>query len=535
MKKTPMRSVMLDCSRDAVYTVETLRTYFKLLSEMGYNSVQLYTEDTYEIDGEPYFGYLRGRYSKAELRELDAIAASFGLELIPCIQTLAHLGGMVRWKSYASIVDCNDILLVGEPRTYELIEKMFRTLSECFTSRRVNIGMDEAHMVGLGKYLDRYGYENRFDILLRHLNRVNEIAVKYGFTPMMWSDMFFRLANGGKYETTGEPFPEEIVRLVPSNIELIYWDYYRTEKAGYDRMIAAHKQFKNPIIFAGGDWSWVGFAPDNHYSIRASRAAISACRDGGVSEIIMTSWGDDGAECSIFATLPALLTVAEYANGNFDDQSIAEKFKKLIGMDMETFLALDEINLQSNAERVCNPSKYMLYSDPFLGFLDYTVDPCAAARFTAIKEKLEVGATNSTFGYIFRTLADLSSVLELKYTLGLRTREAYRSGNRTSVAALLPDYEEIERRLKQFYAAFTYQWEAEAKPHGFEKQDLRIGGLIARLSHCRKILAEYAEGKKDRIESLEEDILTPLSEKTPASTPIRYNNWLYTANNNELE
>ena len=46
---------MIDCSRDAVYTKETLKEFFALLSEMGYTNVQLYTEDTFEVKGEPYF------------------------------------------------------------------------------------------------------------------------------------------------------------------------------------------------------------------------------------------------------------------------------------------------------------------------------------------------------------------------------------------------------------------------------------------------------------------------------------------------
>ena len=56
MDKIKSLGVMLDCSRDAVYSVETLKTYFDLLAKMGYDSVQLYTEDTYEAEGEPYFG-----------------------------------------------------------------------------------------------------------------------------------------------------------------------------------------------------------------------------------------------------------------------------------------------------------------------------------------------------------------------------------------------------------------------------------------------------------------------------------------------
>ena len=195
---------MLDCSRDAVYTTETLKEFFALLSEMGYTNVQLYTEDTFEVEGEPYFGYLRGRYSKSELKELDHFASENGLELIPCIQTLAHLGGITRWSEYRPCTDFDDILLIGEERTYTLIENMFKTCAECFTSRRINIGMDEAHMVGLGKYLDKHGFKNRLTLLSEHLRRVLSIAKKYGFRPMMWSDMFFRLVNGGTYGMGGE-------------------------------------------------------------------------------------------------------------------------------------------------------------------------------------------------------------------------------------------------------------------------------------------------------------------------------------------
>ena len=83
--------VMIDMSRNAVMSVDGLKRFLPLLKKMGYNCVMLYTEDTYEVDGEPYFGYMRGRYSKAEMKELDAFAASIGITMIPCIQTLAHL------------------------------------------------------------------------------------------------------------------------------------------------------------------------------------------------------------------------------------------------------------------------------------------------------------------------------------------------------------------------------------------------------------------------------------------------------------
>ena len=99
--------VMIDMSRNAVMSMDGLKRFLPLLRKMGYNCVMLYTEDTYEVDGEPYFGYLRGRYSKQELKEIDAFSASLGMTVIPCIQTLAHLNALFRWDIVPR--DCDNI------------------------------------------------------------------------------------------------------------------------------------------------------------------------------------------------------------------------------------------------------------------------------------------------------------------------------------------------------------------------------------------------------------------------------------------
>lgn len=117
--------VMMDCSRNAVPSVEFLKGYILSLALMGYNELQLYTEDTYEVEGEPLFGYMRGRYSIKELREIVDYAAQFDIEVVPCIQTLAHVNQLLRWDKYNEVRDIDDILLVGEEKTYELIDKMF--------------------------------------------------------------------------------------------------------------------------------------------------------------------------------------------------------------------------------------------------------------------------------------------------------------------------------------------------------------------------------------------------------------------------
>lgn len=499
--------IMLDCSRNGVLKVAAVKNYIDILARLGYNCLMLYTEDTYEVEGQPFFGYLRGRYTQAELKELDAYAAQKGMELIPCIQTLAHLNAIVRWNAYKPFTDTRDILLAEDDRTYALIEDMFATLSKCFTSRIVNIGMDEAHMVGLGKYLDTHGYQNRFEILTRHLDRVCQIAEKHGFHPIMWSDMFFRLCNNGVYTQANPRIPgPEVVAAVPKNVDLVYWNYYSEEKHLIDGMIQAHRVFDNPLWFAGGFWTWTGFVPKNALSIRRTKLAMASLREHNIRNAVFTIWGDDGQECSVFSILPALYYTSQLAKGITDETQIKEGFRQAFGISFDDFLLLDLPGGAPWAEgTVGNPDKYLFYNDPFLGFFDSNIPE--APHYDLCADKLAPLADHPQFGYLFRLEEKLCRFLQGKMTLGLRTRAAYRAGDIAQLQALVKEYGQLLERLEEFYQALKARWYQENKPFGFEVQDIRIGGLKQRLTHCRQRLEDYLAGKLPQLAELEETIL----------------------------
>ncbi|MGM9631937.1 MAG: hypothetical protein ACI3XL_02455 [Eubacteriales bacterium] len=63
MKKFEKFGIMIDMSRNAVMNVPTIKKHLTVINKVGYNCAFLYMEDTYYIEREPYFGYLRGRYS----------------------------------------------------------------------------------------------------------------------------------------------------------------------------------------------------------------------------------------------------------------------------------------------------------------------------------------------------------------------------------------------------------------------------------------------------------------------------------------
>ena len=83
--------VMLDAAKYAVMKPEQVKKFAKTIKSFGYNMIELYVEDTYQVDGEPYFGYMRGGYTKEQLKDIVSYCNGIGVEVIPCMQTLAHL------------------------------------------------------------------------------------------------------------------------------------------------------------------------------------------------------------------------------------------------------------------------------------------------------------------------------------------------------------------------------------------------------------------------------------------------------------
>ncbi len=520
MKRFDSLGVMIDCSRDAVPNVPRLKRFLDTIAKMGYNVAMLYTEDTYEVENEPYFGYKRGRYSMEELRELDRYASNLGIELVPYIQTLAHLGSLTRWRAYRhKVFDIGDILLIDEPRTYELIENMFRSIAKTFTSRRVHIGYDEAHHVGLGKYLDTHGFTDRYELLLKHLNRVCEIARKYGFeTMMLANDLFFNLSPGVFSVDEVRTFPAEITEKVPHDCATVYWDYFATDPKRYDAMMKSSKNLSGKVWFSGGAWTWGTFSPHNRYSMKRNEIAMASCIRNGVREAFFTLWGDNGGECAYESILPALMHIAALANG-LSGMEMKEKFFEITGERFDDFMDLDlpnyifgeDVPVESPyfQHSACNYCKTHLYDDPFLGTMSASLQADDDSLLADYAKRLHVNAEKSQdYGFLYEAMACLCDVLHKKLLLAKKTRALYEANDKEGLRALAErDYTECIVRLRAFYKAFRNQWYAINKTYGFEVHDARLGGLERRLENCKERLLAYVSGEISEIAELEEALL----------------------------
>lgn len=516
---------MADCSRNAVARVDTLKHLVRQAALMGYHFIGLYLEDTLAIPEEPYFGYMRGAYTKEEIAEVVRYAELFGVEIRPYVETLAHLNQITRYEHYQKFIDTDDILLAGDERTYEFLDHYLKAVSDAFPSRRVNLGMDEAHMVGLGKYLDAHGYQNRVEIIQKHLERVMEICRKYGLQPQMWSDMFFRLAFGGEYYVKDKPMAENV--KIPEGLELVYWDYYSADEEHYDDMLRQHRKLTDKVSFAGGVWKWIGFAPHNRYSAAIGKAALASCRRNGITSVVMTGWGDNGGEASQFSILPGLFEDARLV---YEDDLPEGAFYALTGIREEDYMKLDLVNpLPERVDRVNNAGKFLLYNDALLGVFDPLAQQLTNGYYEDAANQLEQAVRNSSGSslcYVLRTQAALCRVLQDKANLGTVIRTAYDAGDREKLREIAEEViPQLLGRLDRFYRDFRKQWMSENKAFGFEVQLLRIGGLRQRILEVQQRMEEYLSGELAEIDELEKPVLPFAYCEDADVTTLDYNRW----------
>lgn len=511
--------IMLDCSRNKVFSLTYLKGMLVKLSLMGYNMAMLYTEDTYRIPGEPFFGYMRGAFTLDEIKELDAFAKTLGIELIGCIQTLGHLAQILGYGEYSRVRDTGSVLMVDEPETYKLIEKMILFWKEALSSRRLHIGMDETHDLGRGRFLDYNGYESAFKLFNRHLGRVNALCSEHGFRPIIWSDMYFRLGNKNQvYYDLNTNIPQDVRDKIPRNVQLCYWDYYTSDADFYEKFIGLHRELGFNPVMGSGVWTWSRFWYDHEITSRSVVPCIQACRKTGLKELFFTMWGDNGGYCAYDSAFAGLEFAAALAYGHEPDETAfcSARFRAVCGEDFELFTALGRICMHEADSKVCVTTEHLFWDDPLLGinWLSYrTAGENVLGAYKKNLEDLLAKLTAAELSPALRVVRAQIRFLLLRLDVQASLLEAYRNSDSAALRSLADtEIPKLTAALDEYAVEFRADWLRCAKPFGLEVIQRRNAGLRERFLELRRRLLEHAALPEldAQLEALASGVRTPI-------------------------
>jgi hypothetical protein len=488
------RGLMIDSSRNAVMRPETLRKVMLRLALFGYNALCLYTEDTYQVTGHPEIGYLRGRFTQRELRGLDRYAQKLGIEMFPCIQTLAHMEQILSHPDYAHLRDDQRILNLKVEETYSFLEDLIESASRPYTSRRIHLGLDETWGLSRGRaFIPNAPIDPREDYL-NHVNWLAEFCREKDLKPMMWGDI---VTGMNKIKT--DAFSDQQAKRLPTDVKMVFWNYYSPDPEYYRRTIRQFRRMGFEPLVAPGLWNWVRLWGSQDITDATATHFMKVAREEGIKESLMTMWGNDGHEAPFASSYPAL---AQFADDCW----------QICGTPFDTYVLPSRLDQYPGAEKEsirfrANLSKGILWDDPLLGILARHYDgKTLEGHFAELATRINLASRGASPAdrKLFTYARRLATVLTQKADLHNNARNAYLKGDTQALADISARTPRLIAAMRSLMKAHTEVWNEERKPFGLEVLQIRYGGHLVRLRQMKERLDDFVSGKTKRIDEFDE-------------------------------
>ena len=304
-----VRGLMLDVSRNRIYSLKTLFGVVDGLARLKMNRLELYFENVFAYRSHPAVWVNTSPYTGADMEALSAYAAERHVTLVPNQNTLGHFE---RWfREDPSLLDLAELpeggactpwgsvqkeptgLAAGLPETVAFAQGLLDELLPHFpTSLLAHIGGDEVFDLGQG----RSRTDDKAGLYLRYMQAMADTVRKHGKTPVLWADMLLR-------------HPDALARATEAlpDAQWVLWGYEATDPlpAQAEQLRAAGLRF----VVAPGSSSWRSFCGRTDNMVENIRTAAAVDSDG----LILCDWGDAGHWQPLSITLPSLVLTASLA------------------------------------------------------------------------------------------------------------------------------------------------------------------------------------------------------------------------------
>ena len=504
---------MIDLSFGTVLNLESLKELIDYMALWGFNQLFLYIEDLYTIPGRPFFGYMRGTCTYDEYKELDDYGYALGMELIPMMQTLGHLGSYLQWPEANGMKENGQVLEPQNDKTYEFVEEMIVNVSAPFRTDKIHIGCDETHGLGMGASFKKHGYREPLGLLVEHVNRAAEICKKHGLKPIIASDMYIAYSSKtyNNYDVNAV-ISDEIKALVNPEVELMYWHY--GQFPGCDSpLIDKHVELNGrPPMFLGGIRIWHNPLPDNIFSALATQDSLPACKAKGVKEVALSVW------CyakTIYQT--TLLELARYGEFcyNDTDEGTKDSFEFVTGASYDAFMMMSNLSYLYETDEQKAAASYwkdglgeQFYNcDIMQNMLEKDMQEWAlsgyhrrnAEWFKPLAEK-----NDPKWDFLYKYCYNLFDNMAVKFEIVENLRPAYDKGDKEMLKKiadeLLVRYISSMERACELHMGYKDKY---LKPFGEGWVESAYGRRLERARGAIRRINKYLSGELSRLAELE--------------------------------
>ena len=320
-----LRGVHIDLKAQ-MPTFQYLKSILRRLAEYKINTVLLEYEDKFPYQSHPKIVSPLA-LSREQIKELNELAGSLHIEIIPLLQSLGHVEYILSHSEYAHLREVpNDFSQYCplNPESQRLFKELAAEILELHPDGQFfHIGGDEADSLGQCPRCQAKAREIGKGVLyVEYINEICRFILNQGKRPVLWHDMLARnpevvdhlvhdavIMDWDYYSRDDEPFKIQIydkgggqiltkenLSEVSEKVRSVFEPYWKCE--GYpDRfnLFGYTRFFKDrgfdviaaPSVRVDGD---SGYSPTFEFHLPNIRSFIEAAERYGALGVVATSW-----------------------------------------------------------------------------------------------------------------------------------------------------------------------------------------------------------------------------------------------------
>lgn len=286
-----VRGFMHDISRNKVPKVETIKYIIDVMSDLKMNHLELYVEGfSFEYVSFPQYLEKNCYITRKEYKELEKYANEHFIDLVPNQNGFGHMQEWLAKEEFKDLAEAPDgihlwgthrppsTLNANDPRSLELIKKMYDDMLSISSSKYFHMNFDEPFELGKDKTKEDCQRRGEGNVYMDYALKAIDIIKSYNKTPLIWGDVLLK--------------HDDVLTRIPKDVIFVDWGY--EGEYPFDQNLLKLKNAKIKFMAAPATTSWCSLLTRTYDYLENISSAIWHTYELGGEGVILTDWGDIG-------------------------------------------------------------------------------------------------------------------------------------------------------------------------------------------------------------------------------------------------